>query len=202
MKTWLRIVVSLIVIFFGIGLLLVFKNLQILTATTGQFILITGTNTLIIGGILLLSLTILTYRKGVSSTGRQMALEESGKEAGIKALAQLLKEPYDTKTAFALEHYLKQLAHSKDKEDYRILKESGGAKNLMSLASEVRRRAESRGDPYLGKFISDIIDGRSDDDKLRERGWYNFKGIQNKALSSLASAIYRLFFQAYSHRQA
>jgi hypothetical protein len=196
MKTWIRIVVSLIVIFFGIGLLLVFKNLQILTTTTGDFILITGTNVLIIGGIVFLSLTILMYRKG-SSTGRQVSLGKIKKEAGV-ALSQLFYDPSNLRQADTAAYHLRRLAAAeKNKEAYDALKRGNVPQNLMYLTSEALKSAEYRRDPSVKRLGSDLGDGELNNPGLLKKSYTH---LRNTTQKGLARVLYSLLTTLYPSR--
>ena len=76
MKTWFRAVAILFVIFLGVGLLVALKSFSVPTVTTGEFILISGTNSLIIGGIILLSLTLLTTSTQITEVEKKKPTEE------------------------------------------------------------------------------------------------------------------------------
>lgn len=196
MKTWFRIVAILFVIFLGVGLLVALKSFSVPTVTTGEFILISGTNSLIIGGIILLSLTVLTsYRKGGS--GGKVTPEEIRSEAG-KNLAELIRGPYNPEVTKSLKYYLNRLASAEgDKKALKALYELNPGeldKKLMSLVSEAKSRAYGQGDPSVGRLGSDLSDGHLDDPGLLKRGWYHFK---NTTQSGLANIIYHLLF-AYS----
>ena len=196
MKTWLRIFVSLIVIFLGIGILLVFKNLQILTTTTGDFVLITGTNVLIFGGIMFLSLTILMSRKSIS-TGKQMALGEIKRGTGL-AVSQLLYNPSNLQQADTAAYHLRRLAAAeKNKEAYEALKRGDVPKNLMYLTSEALKNAEHRGDPSVERLGSDLADGQLNDPNLLKRTFYH---LRNTGQKGLARALYSLLASLYSYR--
>ncbi|MDI6826576.1 MAG: hypothetical protein QMD36_05350 [Candidatus Aenigmarchaeota archaeon] len=102
MKTWFRVAVSLCVIFGALGLLFLFKTLQIPTDATGEFILITGAGTLIIGGILLLILTSLSVMSARIAVEKEKPIEGMIKSIESKLLHDIYNmEPENIEGKFA-----------------------------------------------------------------------------------------------------
>ncbi len=195
MKTWFRVVAILFVIFLGVGLLVALKSFSVPTVTTGEFILISGTNSLIIGGIILLSLTVLTsYRKGVSE---EKATPEKIRGEFGEAFAQLIMdssnpslEAYRLKEAGRVADLLRKVAASeKNTKAYDALRGGGLNTALINVADNLRVGAEKTGDRYLREFTTDIKDGRADNKNLFRR---IFQYLKDTPQSGLAKVIYSL----------